>query len=86
MSGGYEVARQVRALEHFADTILIALTGWGQEDDFRKTLEVGFNHHLVKPVNVIALEALLAEVQIDKYIGVSPLSLGSATSLLLAST
>jgi DNA-binding response OmpR family regulator len=39
---------------------LIALTGWGQEDDKRQALEAGFDHHLTKPVNPAQLEALIA--------------------------
>jgi CheY-like chemotaxis protein len=39
---------------------LIALTGWGQDEDKRRALEAGFDHHLTKPVEVIALEQILA--------------------------
>ena len=60
---GYEVARRAGELPQCQNTILIALTGWGQEEDRRRTREAGFNHHLVKPVDVDALELLLAEVQ-----------------------
>jgi CheY-like chemotaxis protein len=56
---GYDVARVIR--ERFADTptTLIALTGWGQEDDRRRAREAGFDHHLVKPAELGALQALL---------------------------
>ena len=60
---GYEVARRARELPHCRDTIFIALTGWGQEEDRRRTREAGFDHHLVKPVNIGTLELLLTEVQ-----------------------
>ena len=38
----------------------VALTGWGQEEDKRRSLEAGFDHHLTKPVEAAALEKLLA--------------------------
>ena len=49
---GYEVARRIRALPKGATTPLIALTGWGQQDDIRRCFEAGFDHHLVKPLDV----------------------------------
>ncbi len=60
---GYEVARRLRELPRFQQVSLVALTGWGQEDDRRKTHEAGFDDHLVKPVNVDALQVLLADVR-----------------------
>jgi signal transduction histidine kinase len=47
---GYEACRQIRAQAWGRDMTVIALTGWGQEDDRRRTDEAGFDHHLVKPV------------------------------------
>jgi CheY-like chemotaxis protein len=41
--------------------MLIALTGWGQDNDRRKTLEAGFDLHVVKPVQATQLEAILAQ-------------------------
>ena len=41
-------------------TLLVAMTGWGQEEDRRRSREAGFDHHLVKPVEPNALEMLLA--------------------------
>jgi CheY-like chemotaxis protein len=38
----------------------VALTGWGQDADKRQSLEAGFDHHLTKPVDLVALEKLLA--------------------------
>jgi PAS domain S-box-containing protein len=56
---GYDVARRVRAAR--GDAVrLVALTGWGQESDRRKSQEAGFEEHLVKPVDVDRLMALLA--------------------------
>jgi CheY-like chemotaxis protein/two-component sensor histidine kinase len=49
---GYEVARRIRALAAGGATRLIALTGWGQQEDVRRCFEAGFNHHLVKPLDV----------------------------------
>ena len=57
---GHEVARRVRLDPEFRNVTLIALTGWGQEENRRRTKEAGFDHHLVKPVQFETLEALLA--------------------------
>lgn len=57
---GYEVCRELRQDASFRDTMLIAQTGWGQERDREKTREVGFDHHLTKPVDFNELSALLA--------------------------
>jgi CheY-like chemotaxis protein len=54
---GCQTARAIRALPGSAGVQMIALTGWGQTDARRRTLEAGFNQHLVKPVE---LEQLLA--------------------------
>lgn len=63
---GYEVARRVRQMPEFADIMLIALTGWGQEEDRRRTREAGFDHHLVKPVELDALQAVLSSFEKGK--------------------
>ena len=57
---GYEVARRIRKLEGGAGLMLIALTGWGQEEDRRRSKEAGFDHHLTKPVELADLQGLLA--------------------------
>ncbi len=57
---GNETARRLRKIPGCESTILIALTGWGQEDDRRKTQEAGFNHHLVKPAAPAMLREMLA--------------------------
>ena len=59
---GYEVARRVREQPWGNTTVLIALTGWGQEEDRRRSREVGFDSHLVKPLDLEALSALLAHL------------------------
>lgn len=56
---GYEVARRARQQPGGRDMTLIALTGWGQEHDRRKSKEAGFDHHLVKPVALSELQAIL---------------------------
>jgi CheY-like chemotaxis protein len=58
---GHEVCRRIRAMPWGRDIIIIALTGWGQEDDRRRSEEAGFNGHLVKPVDYDQLLALLGE-------------------------
>jgi DNA-binding response OmpR family regulator len=59
---GYEVARQLRARADLARPTLIALSGYGQEEDRRRGSEAGFEYHLVKPVEPQALLALLDSV------------------------
>ena len=49
---GYELARQLRTDPALAEMTIIAVTGYGQEEDRRRSEEAGFNHHLVKPVDV----------------------------------
>jgi PAS domain S-box-containing protein len=57
---GYEMARRIRALPGGENVHLVALTGWGQQSDKDQALAAGFNHHLTKPIDFGALEALLA--------------------------
>ncbi|MGZ8215317.1 MAG: PAS domain S-box protein [Methylosarcina sp.] len=59
---GFEVARRIRRQPKGQDITLIALTGWGQEEDRRQSREAGINHHLVKPVDLETLKALLANI------------------------
>ena len=56
---GYETARQMREQCALRDTVLIALTGYGNEDDRKRSREAGFDHHLVKPAKLEELESLL---------------------------
>jgi len=56
---GYDVARRIRQQPWGRDMILVALTGWGQDEDRRRSQEAGFNFHVVKPVELSALEKLL---------------------------
>jgi CheY-like chemotaxis protein len=59
---GHEVCRRIREKPWAKDIVIIALTGWGQDDDRRKSEEAGFNGHLVKPVDYDRLLSLLAEL------------------------
>jgi CheY-like chemotaxis protein len=56
---GYETCRRIRKEPWGSEIIMIALTGWGQEEDKRKSKEAGFDYHLVKPVDPDVLEKLL---------------------------
>jgi signal transduction histidine kinase len=62
LANGYEVARQIRGQPWGRDMVLIALTGWGQESDRRRSHEAGFDNHLTKPVDPEVLDELLARV------------------------
>jgi PAS domain S-box-containing protein len=57
---GYEVARHLRKMPEMRDMLLVAMTGWGKDEDRRKSMEAGFNAHLVKPVELPDLQALLS--------------------------
>jgi CheY-like chemotaxis protein/two-component sensor histidine kinase len=59
---GFEVARRLRRLPGLAGVRLVAMTGWGQDEDRRRSAEAGFDQHLVKPVEPKALEQLLADL------------------------
>ncbi len=59
---GYEVARRLRQQPGGKDRVLIALTGWGQDEDRQKSKDAGFDAHLVKPVDHAALQELLSKL------------------------
>ncbi len=59
---GYETARQLREQPWGRGMVLIALTGYGQDEDKRRTQAAGFDHHLVKPVEMEALQKLLPDM------------------------
>lgn len=59
---GYDACRRIRQEPWSEKTVVIALTGWGQDDDRRKTDEAGFNAHIVKPVDLPVLERTLASL------------------------
>ena len=56
---GYEVARQIRDNTAIAQPVIIALTGWGQPDARRQSRDAGFDHHLIKPLDLAALQKIL---------------------------
>jgi signal transduction histidine kinase len=61
-ANGYEVARRIRGEPWGRNMVLVALTGWGQESDRRRSHEAGFDSHLTKPVDPNVLDELLARV------------------------
>ena len=63
---GYEVCRRIREEPWGKEMVLIALTGWGQDEDRRRSHEAGFDGHLVKPVNYPALMTLLDSLGVAK--------------------
>jgi signal transduction histidine kinase len=59
---GYEVARALRADAYCGDAVLVALTGWGSEEDRRRSADAGFDFHLVKPVETGQLAGIFAKL------------------------
>jgi CheY-like chemotaxis protein len=60
---GYEVARRIRTAFPERPPTIVALTGWGQEDDRQRARDAGFDHHLIKPADISVLQALLASLR-----------------------
>jgi len=60
---GYEAARRIREQPNGGDVMLVALTGWGQDEDRRRSQEAGFDRHMTKPVESDVLEDLLASLK-----------------------
>jgi CheY-like chemotaxis protein len=56
---GYQVAARIRALPSQQETVLIALTGWGQSEDRERSRDAGFDDHFVKPIDISTLQSLL---------------------------
>ena len=63
--GGYETARRIRNEPWGRNVVLVAQTGWGQEDDTRRLHEVGYNFHMTKPVDPAVLEKPLAGLRTE---------------------
>jgi PAS domain S-box-containing protein len=63
---GYEVARRLRQTSAGQRAVLIAMTGWGQEEDRRRTKDAGFDHHLTKPVELDHLEQLVQQLVTER--------------------
>jgi len=62
---GYEVAQRLRELPGWQDVMLVAVTGYGQDEDLRRSREAGFDHHLTKPVEPVMLQSLLATAPVS---------------------
>jgi PAS domain S-box-containing protein len=63
---GYDTCRRIRGQPWARGVVIVALTGWGQEEDKRRSQEAGFDSHLVKPIEPAALEKLLAELNSER--------------------
>jgi CheY-like chemotaxis protein len=61
-ANGYDIARKIRETSWGRDIVLVAVTGWGHEDDRRRAFDAGFDHHLTKPLAANALESLVNSV------------------------
>ena len=59
---GYEVAERIRRQPALKNTVLVAVTGYGQDSDRQRSQEAGFDHHLVKPADFGKLQEILASV------------------------
>ena len=59
---GYELARRIRELPRADRMTLIAVTGWGQEDDRARAREAGFHHHMIKPVEPERIQEILRAI------------------------
>jgi PAS domain S-box-containing protein len=59
---GYEVARELRDSPETREAVLVALTGWGAQDDRARSRKAGFDHHLTKPAGLAAVDGLLAQM------------------------
>ena len=60
---GYEVAKRIRQQPTHKNTVLVAMTGYGQESDRQQSKEAGFDHHLVKPADFGKVLEILAKVR-----------------------
>ncbi len=65
---GYEVAQRLRQLPTCARTVLVAVTGYGQESDRERTRQAGFDRHLVKPVEPAHLQEILAAAPVQPQV------------------
>src|SRR5262249_37700005 len=63
---GFEVAREIRRSANPQPLMLVAFTGYGQDDDRRRVREAGFDHHLVKPLDPAALEKIIESIASDR--------------------
>jgi PAS domain S-box-containing protein len=63
---GYELARKIREQRWGGAIVLLAITGWGQEEDRRRALAAGFDHHLAKPIDPNQLDAVLRSIAVEQ--------------------
>ena len=66
---GYEAARKIRQQAWGKNVVLVALTGWGQEEDRRSCIEAGFDHHLLKPVHPQLIQEFLSTLRPNQTFG-----------------
>jgi two-component system CheB/CheR fusion protein len=59
---GYEVAKRLREIPELQSTVLVALSGWGREEDRLRAQEAGFAHHFIKPTEPSSLKQFLADL------------------------
>jgi len=81
MMDGYALAGRIRALPNGRSMRLIALTGYGQDEDRRRALSAGFDQHLVKPVDIDRLQEILAQASKQKNAAAPSRSLDTANRL-----
>ena len=60
---GYELCQALKPMPELAGTVFIAQTGWGESEHRKLTKEAGFDHHLVKPLYLEALQSLLGDIE-----------------------
>ena len=79
---GYEVAMRLRGHPECSKCLIVAVTGWGHEEDRRRSREMGFDLHLVKPVTAKDLRAMLADLKPKPEEGVPLRGRGRCSSAL----
>jgi CheY-like chemotaxis protein len=77
---GYEAARRLRAEPHGKHAILIALTGWGQQEHRERSRLAGFDAHLTKPLEHEVLSLLFASLRLPERVEKTPAELASAAA------
>jgi CheY-like chemotaxis protein len=77
---GYEVARRIRAQPWGRRITLVALTGWGQDSDRRRSGEAGFDSHLVKPLDLDKLMELLGRLPVKNVVEGADTAAGSSAA------
>ena len=72
---GFDACRRIREQPWGKQMLMIAITGWGQDVDRRKSQEAGFDHHLVKPVDAHEISALMTRTRARRRVGRGPRTL-----------